>query len=270
MSPYDLTTLANVKAWLGLPSPPTPSDTTLSPLITAASRAIYAMLSRPSLLRQSYTDIVRLEGERVFLNQWPVQSVVSVTLDGLTLPAVTPGEYALGYWLSQGDAAPPGRPQAIELSGVRTERRRMLIVNYFAGYFVQNEAASVPAAPPFMLSAAAPFGPWAQDIGVAYAGSGAVLQAVVGSAAAGRYSCSNGVYTFSAADAGATVSLSYSFVPQDLVQAATEFAAERFRASDRIGLRSKSVGGQETIAYDVSAVPSAVVALIAAYKRAAF
>ena len=44
MSPYDLTTLANVKAWLGLPAQPTPSDATLAALVTAASRAIYAAL----------------------------------------------------------------------------------------------------------------------------------------------------------------------------------------------------------------------------------
>ena len=41
-------------------------------------------------------------------------------------------------------------------------------------------------------------------------------------------------------------------MPQDLAQAATELAAERFRAAERIGLRSKSLGGQETIAYDLS------------------
>ena len=48
------------------------------------------------------------------------------------------------------------------------------------------------------------------------------------------------------------MSLSYGFVPQDLAQAATELAAERFRASERVGLRSKSLGGQETISYDLS------------------
>ena len=49
------------------------------------------------------------------------------------------------------------------------------------------------------------------------------------------------------------VSLSYGYVPQDIAQAALELAAERFRAAERIGLRSKSVGGQETIGYDTSA-----------------
>ena len=55
------------------------------------------------------------------------------------------------------------------------------------------------------------------------------------------------------ADAGAAVSLSYGYVPQDLAQAALELAAERFRAAEHIGVRSKSLGGQETIAFDACA-----------------
>ena len=55
------------------------------------------------------------------------------------------------------------------------------------------------------------------------------------------------------ADAGQSVSISYGYVPQDIAQAALELAAERFRAAERIGLTSKSMGGQETIAYDMSA-----------------
>ncbi len=66
------------------------------------------------------------------------------------------------------------------------------------------------------------------------------------------------------------LSLSYGFVPQDLAQAATELAADRFRAADRIGLRSKSLGGQETIAYDLTGLSAAVEALIAPYRRTAF
>ena len=83
-------------------------------------------------------------------------------------------------------------------------------------------------------------------------------------------SVSAGVYTFSAADAGQAVSLSYGYVPQDIAQAALELAADRFRAADHIGLRSKSIGGQETIAYDTSAMSAPVQAMLQPYKRVAF
>ncbi len=53
MSSADLTTLAAVKAWLGLPAGAGPNDATISALVTAASRAIYAALGRPCLLPQT-------------------------------------------------------------------------------------------------------------------------------------------------------------------------------------------------------------------------
>src|SRR5262249_27337641 len=49
MSPYDLTNLTALKAWLGLPQSAGPNDATLSALITAASRMIYSALGRPGL-----------------------------------------------------------------------------------------------------------------------------------------------------------------------------------------------------------------------------
>ena len=56
-------------------------------------------------------------------------------------------------------------------------------------------------------------------------------------------------------------------MPQDIAQAALELAAERFRAAERIGLRSKSIGGQETIAYDTSAMSAPIQAMLQPYKR---
>ena len=83
---HDLTHLAALKAWLGLPAGASPQDATLAALIGAASRAIYATLSRPALLPQSYTDVLDAESERIFLRRWPVLKVKSVTLDGAAIP----------------------------------------------------------------------------------------------------------------------------------------------------------------------------------------
>ena len=268
MSAYDLTTTANVKAWLGLPSPPGVSDAALGGLVTAASRMIYAALSRPSILPQAYTDTIDLEGERVYLNNWPVAQVTSVQLDGLVVPPVG-ALPSLGWSLQPGDVAPPGRPQALDIFGRRIQRRRQnLIVTYQAGYGVFAEAATVPAS--HQIAAKAPFGPWASDLGVSYAASGLALQAVTGAPAVGQYAVSGGVYRFNPGDANAALLLSYGFVPQDLVQAATELAAERFRAADHIGLSSKSLGGQETISYSTAALSAPILAMIAPYKRTAF
>jgi hypothetical protein len=286
MSPFDLTNLPALKAWLGLSPAAGPNDATLTALITAASRSIYSALSRPSLLPQSYTETIDLETRRITLRQWPVLQVTSVTLCGSAVPQDTNAdlEGSYGYALQPGDGIPPARPQALDLFGLdywltanlwgnsyRTGRQS-LVVSYSAGYAVQNEAQTVPAASPLLLAAFSPYGPWGSDLGVTYAtagGAGLSLAAVKGTPALGQYSVSNGVYSFSAADAGQPVLISYGYVPQDLAQAALELAAERFRAAERIGIRSKSMGGQETIAYDTSPLSAPIQAMLQPYKRVA-
>jgi uncharacterized membrane protein len=272
MSPYDLTNLAALKAWLGLPSAAGLNDTTLAALMTAASRSIYAAISRPTLLPWTYAETFDLETHRITLKQWPVLQVTSVTWRGIVVPPDQNAdlEASVGYALEPGDGVPPGRPQALDLFGrMYRPGRQCLVVTYTAGYAVQNEAQTIPAVAPQQLSAFSPYGPWASDFGVTYASSGAPLTPVTTSPSLGQYSVSGGAYTFSAADAGQSVSISYGYVPQDIAQAALELAAERFRAAERIGLKSKSLGGQETISYDTSAVSAPVLAMLQPYKRVA-
>jgi hypothetical protein len=272
MSPYDLTNLAALKAWLGLPSVAGPNDATLGALITAASRAIYAALSRPGLLPQSYSETIDLDSRRVYLRQWPVLQVSSALWRGIVISPDQSVDLdsSVGYALQPGDAAPPGRPQAIDLFGEPCRGgRESLVVSYSAGYAVRSETQTVPSTGPFQLAVFAPYGPWGSDLGVVYAATGSALAPVAGSPGAGQYAASGGVYSFSAADAGEAVLLSYGYVPQDVAQAALELAAERFRAADHVGLRSKSVGGQETIAYDTSAIPAPVLAMLQPYRRVA-
>lgn len=74
-----------------------------------------------------------------------------------------------------------------------------------------NEAASIPAAAPYAVTAvnAAAF---KTNLGVFYAGTGQKLSEVAaGSEAAGKYSLGAGVYTFSPADAGKAVLLNYTY-----------------------------------------------------------
>ena len=93
---------------------PSPIDATLSALITAASRAIYAAISRPGLLPQSYSETLDGDTRRIYLRHWPVVQVTSVTLGGYVIPAAVPASALpeVGYLLQPGETAPPGRPQA--------------------------------------------------------------------------------------------------------------------------------------------------------------
>ena len=170
------------------------------------------------------------------------------------IPIRTPRR-STGYVLQPGDAAPPGRPQALDLFGVvlpagPAEPRRLLSRG-LRGAGRDADGSDRSAVPADGACALRPVGERPRRrLRRDRRGARAPSSAAPG---AGQYVVSGGVYAFRAADAGRAVTIGYGYVPQDVAQAATELAAERFRAAERIGLKSKSLGGQETIAYDTSA-----------------
>ena len=177
---------------------------------------------------------------------------------------------AFGYVLRPGDLAPPGAPQALDLFGVwPSHRRANVVVDYQAGYAVIGETQTIPAAAPFAARGARALRPVGERPRRRLRGERRAADGGRRRAGGGQYAVADGVYTFSPADAGASVSLSYGYVPQDLAQATLELAAERFRAADHIGLRSKSLGGQETVSFDSAAISAPVLALIQPYRRVA-
>jgi hypothetical protein len=276
MAASDLAVLGDVKTWLaGSSGIGSTDDALLARLITDVSGAIAAYLGRPSLTPRTYSE--RLDGNgkaRLFLPHYPVLQVGSLVIDTIAVePAAAPSAGAprpRGYLLEPWDGLPPGRPQALDLfAAVFRRGRQNVVVGYSAGYAVQDEAASVPAAPgPYNVSAAAPFGPWASDAGVVYAG-GTPLEAVTGTPSAGQYNVSGGAYTFAAADAGAAVLISYGFIPAAINNACIEWAAERYRYRTRVGQSAQTVAGQQTASYSLKDMPDFIRASLDPYRRVA-
>lgn len=269
-SPSDLTSLASVKSWLGVTL--TTDDAMLTRLITAASRYILNYIGRPSLLPAIYTDSYDGVGQRaILLRQWPVIAVNSLSIDGNAIQAATSlnpfGPWSPGYVLDPSDVEPAGSMQKISLRGTGFWcGRQNISVSYVAGYQVTGEAAAVPSVGPYTVQALAPFGDWGSDRGVTYAAGGAIT-AVQGAPAQGQYQVASGIYTFCAADAGQAVALSYGYVPADLAEACMEIVAERYRYRDRIGMASKSLGGQETVTYSLKGMSDYVQGIINGYRH---
>ena len=251
-APTDLASLADCKAWLGLTS--TGDDAVLAALITAISAAILADLGR-NVLPTIVTETLDGGGASLPLRQWPVTSVAAVSIAGVALSAsAAPG--AGGWRLDPADAAPPGAMQRLAcVAGRFPPGPGSVAVTYRAGYEVLGEAALVPAADPYVVTAQAPFGAWCLDTGVA--------------GAPGPYTATGGTYTFTSASAGAAVQLSYGYVPADLARACLEWVADRYAARSRIGVASKSLGGQETASFVVKAMPDVVSRLLQPYRRVA-
>ena len=87
MAAGDLSTLTNVKQWLGVTT--TTDDTLLQRLLTAASGYIQSWLNR-TFASAGYTDTFDGNGkDRLMLRNYPVTAVASVTIDGTVIPAST-------------------------------------------------------------------------------------------------------------------------------------------------------------------------------------
>ncbi len=295
MAASDLAVLSDVKDWLaaGGQALQSADNALMSRLITATSSGIYAYLSRQVIIPRVVTE--RYDGygnPRLLLRNYPVLSLSSLIVDGVavvgslypTSASTSPGWPPSGYLISPWDGQLPGKPQALDLwatsGGISLSCRTFPVgrqnvqVTYLCGYQVVAEAAAVPAAPPYQVAVQAPQGPWANDGGVAYAAGGSLV-AVASAPAVGQYvaptqgSQSEGSatnYVFAAADAGASVLISYGFVPADVNAACIEWVAERYRYRQRIGQRSQTVAGQQTASYDTSGVPPFVKQILAPYR----
>jgi hypothetical protein len=273
MTVGDLVQLAAVKSWCGVTT--TNDDALLAALITQISRGIYNYLNRSFVLPTNVVENYDGNGrQQLLLRNWPVGAIASLTIDGQPIPPAPPlvanSPPQPGFVLEASDDQPPGAMQQLFLRGdYRFQKgRQNVLVAYRAGYEVVGETQVVPTSAPYQLTALAPFGQWAQDTGVAYA-DGATLTPVASPGAAGQYAvnAATGTYSFAAADAGQPVTLSYGYIPADLEQCALEWVADRYRYKDRIGIASKSLGGQETTAYQNKSVPDFVAMALTNFRR---
>lgn len=86
MAAGDLTTLANVKEWLGIPSSNTQSDALLSRMITAASAFIVSWLER-EVLSATYTETRDgNNSQRMKMRNFPITLVTLVKVDNVVIP----------------------------------------------------------------------------------------------------------------------------------------------------------------------------------------
>lgn len=262
-NPYDLVQLSDLRA---TPDPDT--DPALQRQITAVSRTILTAINRASILPRAYVETYDVGRAGLLLRAYPVTRVDSVSLGGLVVKPSVPGSgLQAGYEVDPADEMPPGRPQMLRLGpGVSLYAGAPRVtVSYTAGYQVTAEPAMVPQGGG-TLSALQPWGAWASDGGVAYAEGGALVP-VASTPTAGQYAVSAGDYQFAAADAGRAVVLTYGYVPADLANAAREWILERMAYTERVGLQSKSLGGQETISYRIAAVPDFVAPVLRQYTN---
>lgn len=141
MAAGDLTTLANVKDWLGIPSTDTTKDARLARLITSSSTRITGWLRR-GVISASYSEVISgLGNDRLALRNFPVTAIASLTIDGRAIAAATQaaGSPPSGGYVIANIGSPIVTAAFINLYGDAFCRgRENVAVTYTAGY------ASVP------------------------------------------------------------------------------------------------------------------------------
>lgn len=278
----DLSNLASVKQWIGGTLTGADTDAVLQLALSAASRFLMAQMGRPFLLPRTYTEKYDGQGyarTRIMLRQFPVISIASLSVDLTSIPAGTPwapgGGAPNGYLLDPWDGMPPGRPQPLDLAGGYTYGCGMqnVAIAYLAGYQVSSEAGTIPATPYQITSVAAPWGAWGSDQGVTFAATGVALTKITtGTPASGQYKVTGDIggvptYTFAAADTGLAVLISYGFVPADLQQITNELVSERWAYRTRVGITTKSLGGQETMSFSQKDMSATARSMLNPYAR---
>ena len=317
MNPIDLTTAQNVADYLdplNLATAPAAELRNIALLITSASEYFLWRTGRgpqsgafpaasPFVSPQSYTDTYDGTGtNRLPLKNWPIQSVASVQIGVVQIPASfgpsSPGWYidATQKYLNIrlglgpiGTVSFPSLPMAWQGlqgngpnwgSGHPRDIQNVL-VSYTAGFpeiIVTEEFDSVPNTAPYWIT---PDMIWEADSGVSYAAGGALTK-VLGAPTTGQYYVNasgatvggafipGGTYLFAAGDAGKAILLNYTGAgtPPDIVEKVTKLAAINYQRRGWLDVASKSMAnGAGTIRFRDWAEPPDVCACIEYYQR---
>ena len=233
---YDLTDLDTVKSELNISASDVDNDKSLQRAISRVSQSVANECNRIFPV-ETVSDLFFLDRPRqvlqsdnkIQLSRWPILSVASVIED-----AGMATECALVQGTDYLVMASTGQLMRLDATaGLRRRwRSRTLTVQYDAGYGTgASKIAAIPNSTPFAITPDCSFD---LDKGVIFTG-GAPLVEVDGTPAAGEYSVAGGVYTFSSADAGKSVTISYVkfSVPNDIVEATLRLVTMYFKAKGR-------------------------------------
>jgi hypothetical protein len=262
MAAGDLTSLANVKAWL-FGTDPAGFAATQKP-ITAISQAANALVTCPGhgfaqgqpVMLSAIGGMVALEGETVNVTLNDANSF-SIGVNSSAYPAYTGGGVAsaedvllarlvtaesrfIGSWCGRSFALASYSETYNGAGGFKLALRNLPIV---AVASLAIDGLAIPAGVPGTRAGHG----WYNDDKLLY---------LIG------YEFRRGSQNLQVA-----YSAGYAATPPELEQAAIELVGYRYRERSRIGEVSRSLGGQATAAFSQKDMPAAVATILAKYQR---
>lgn len=299
-NPIDLTTVAAVKSWIGITT--TSDDDNIQRCITSASLAWLRRCGRGPIsgsvpTESPFNQVVSYQevydgpgGNRLFLRNWPIQSVSSLTVDGLAQQASS-GPTVQGYVIdasrksisSRGATGfLPGYGVGFGALGGQGGRRpaafpevlQSVAISYMAGFpvvSIEDELRGIPATPgPYTITTQER---WLADLGVQFFIGGTPLTKVLVSPAAGEYYLQGpGVYLFAAADQAKQVQISYQApgTPWDVEERARMMVALNYKRRQWIDQSSQAMAnGAGTTSFRDWELSPDILATMELYRRVA-
>lgn len=256
-----LTTLDRAKQYLAING--TASDALLTRLISSASAFIQTWLNR-KIANQMYVEVRDGQGmQQMLLQNYPVTSVVSLTINGLPIPPRTPLAPTITAFQTGGYVFDETRVMVDSYSFSRGFQNVAVI--YTAG-FVTSETQQIPE---WLGPTLTTFQLCVGDLGVKYP-NGTSFVKVTTTPSIGQYRFDDTVctYEFADADADVIVTITYAYIPADIEQACIDMIGLKYFQRDRIGVSSKTIEGQ-TIAYTNNDMSPGTKTLLMNYKKLA-
>lgn len=253
----NLTSLANAKTYLAITG--SAVDARLSELIARESAMVERWTSRHFGAATYTRRFTGTNGPVLTLPETPILSVGAVNVLGVAIePSPSPEKY--GYVFD------PDTPALYMIGGTWASTLLGISITWDAGWRTASTANVPTANVPTLVPSEGGYA--AQDVGVAYAANGSVLASVASGPLVGQYSFSDGVYTFSADDAGNAVTMTYGYVPGPVEQATIEMVGMDLKIRDNIGINSKTLAG-ETVSYSGGGLTQSCKDMLQPYKRLA-
>ena len=255
----NLTTVAAVKQYLAITT--STQDSLIASLIARESAHIQNWTGRQFPIVSNTSK--RLNGtgtSRLVLPDQPILAISALSVLNATIPASPDGVQA-GYIYDD---------SCIYLVGGGTWGDRFprgyqnVNVSWTAGY-AASETDWVPTAAIPLLTPTEG-GTAHTVVSVIDTQSGLSLTQVGGSPSTGQFSFLAGAFTFSAADSGAPVTMSYYYIPSPVEQAVIEMIGLDLQQRSNIGINSKSLA-TETVTYEKKGMTDSAKELLEPYRR---
>ena len=256
----NLCTLAQVRSYIGKSSSDTTEDGVFNALIPPASQMAQQFCNRT--FQRGVHSNVRFNGKgtrAIMLGDYPIISVQGVTVFTDVIPA-SPDGVQSGYMFDDKSIFLIGSWQFFK--GAQNVK-----ISWTAG-LTTSEVDLIPAGAPYTVTPSIGNGlsgrgdvadttGWASiDRGVIFTVGGAALALVAANPATGQYAFAGGVYTFAAADTGRSVTISYDYVPSAVQQAVCELVLLKTRQRTNMGVKSRSLAGENVVFEDRSMPPA--------------